>query len=354
MRILKKILIVLLIIIAIPLVVALFVPKESASEGQVIINQPKEVVFDYIKYVKNQDNFGKWQLSDPNIKTTSEGEDGTVGFKYSWESEKLGKGAQEIVGIIDGERLDTHMFFYDFDETPNPSYFTVEEKGTDQTLVKWGISWKSKYPFNLMNLFINMDKDFNEGLNNLKEILENQPLKNEELAFLNNYFEETFQHLKDNVSNLNQEQLQFKPSEDQWSVSQCLEHITLTEEMIFGSIEEYLQNSPRAEDRGNIKLSDQEILNFLTDRTEKFKASEDLTPIGKYTDVEVALNDLKNQREALHKLLENTSIDDLRNRVNESPFGPIDVYQSILFMGAHTARHTLQIEEIKSNPNFPN
>lgn len=136
MRILKKILIVLLIIIAIPLVVALFVPKESTSEGQVIINQPKEVVFDYIKYVKNQDNFGKWQLSDPNIKTTSEGEDGTVGFKYSWESEKLGKGAQEIVGIIDGERLDTHMFFYDFDETPNPSYFTVEEKETDQTLVK--------------------------------------------------------------------------------------------------------------------------------------------------------------------------------------------------------------------------
>lgn len=172
MKILKKIFIVLLTIIAIPLVVALFVPKESSSEGQIIINKPKQEVFDYIKYVKNQDNFGIWQLSDPDMKTASEGEDGFVGFKYSWDSEKLGKGAQVITNIVDGERMESDMFFYDFDDTPSKTYFTVESQSPDQTLVKWGISWTTPYPWNLMSLFYNMDKDFNKGLENLKEILE--------------------------------------------------------------------------------------------------------------------------------------------------------------------------------------
>lgn len=172
MKTLKKIIIVLLIIIAMPLIVALFAPKDFQSEGEVVINKPKSEVFDYIKYVKNQDNFGVWQLSDPNIKTTSEGEDGTVGFKYSWDSEKMGKGAQVITNIIENERMESDMFFYDFDETANKSYISVEEKSSNETLVKWGIAGKSPYPWNLMNLFMNMDKDFDKGLENLKEILE--------------------------------------------------------------------------------------------------------------------------------------------------------------------------------------
>ena len=48
MRILKKILVVLAIIIAIPLIVALFVKKDYAVEREVIINKPKAEVFNYI------------------------------------------------------------------------------------------------------------------------------------------------------------------------------------------------------------------------------------------------------------------------------------------------------------------
>ncbi|MGB3453902.1 MAG: SRPBCC family protein [Moheibacter sp.] len=172
MKIFKKILIILLIIIAIPLIVALFVPRESSSEGQIIINKPKQEVFDYIRFVKNQDHFGVWQLSDPGMKTTSEGEDGTVGFKYSWDSEKLGKGAQQITKIEEGKSMESDMFFYDFDDTPSKAYFRLEEQSPDRTLVKWGVSWTTPYPWNLMSLFYNMDKDFNKGLENLKEILE--------------------------------------------------------------------------------------------------------------------------------------------------------------------------------------
>jgi hypothetical protein len=42
--------------------------------------------------------------------------------------------------------------------------------------VTWGFSGKNKFPFSIMMLFMNMDKavgkDFEEGLDNLKSILE--------------------------------------------------------------------------------------------------------------------------------------------------------------------------------------
>lgn len=175
MKTLKKILIVILILIVIPLIVALFVPKKYKSSGEIVINKPQKEVFEYIRYVKNQDNFGVWQLSDLNMTKTAEGTDGTVGFRYSWDSETLGKGAQVITRIVENERMESDLFFYDFGDEPNKSYITVGEKSPNETLVKWGISGKSPYPFNLMNLFMNMDKDFDKGLRNLKEIVEKQP-----------------------------------------------------------------------------------------------------------------------------------------------------------------------------------
>lgn len=42
-------------------------------------------------------------------------------------------------------------------------------------------------------------------------------------------------------------------------------------------------------------------------------------------------------------------MEDLSNRVIESPMGSIDAYQFMLFIPGHTARHTLQIQESKKN-----
>jgi hypothetical protein len=105
MKIVKIILLVVAILIAIPLIVALFVKKEYVVEREVTINKPKEAVFDYVKYLKNQDNYSKWVRMDPNIKKDFRGTDGTVGFVYAWNgNEKAGKGEQEIKNITQGEK----------------------------------------------------------------------------------------------------------------------------------------------------------------------------------------------------------------------------------------------------------
>lgn len=178
MKIIKKIAIVILVLIAIPLVVALFTKKDYAVEREVTINKPVTEVFNYVKYLKNQDNFSKWRLMDPNMKKTFTGTDATPGFVAAWDSEKedLGAGEQEIIKIEDGKRIDYELrFLRPFESTEN-TYMSTESKGANQTLVKWGFDGRMEYPMNLMLLFMDFEgmigNDLQTGLDNLQKLLE--------------------------------------------------------------------------------------------------------------------------------------------------------------------------------------
>jgi uncharacterized protein YndB with AHSA1/START domain len=178
MKILKRVLLVIAIIIAIPLIVALFVKKDYAVEREITINKPKQEVFDYIKYLKNQDNYSKWAMMDPAMKKTYTGTDATVGFVSAWASEKkdVGVGEQEIKKITDGERLDFELRFKVPFESTEQAYMTTETVGEGQTKVKWGFNGHMPYPMNFMCLFMNMEEmigaDLSTGLTNLKTVLE--------------------------------------------------------------------------------------------------------------------------------------------------------------------------------------
>lgn len=140
MKNLKKIFTVIAIIIAIPLVVALFVKKDYVVEREIIINKPKAEVFEYIKFLRNQDNYSKWNMMDPDMKKTYKGTDGTIGFISAWESkmENVGAGEQEIVNMIDGERIDMKLRFKVPFESQNDAYMITEDMSNNQTKVKWG------------------------------------------------------------------------------------------------------------------------------------------------------------------------------------------------------------------------
>jgi uncharacterized protein YndB with AHSA1/START domain len=173
-----KILIVLAIIIAIPLIVAIFTRKNYSVEQQVTINKPRNLVFDYLKYLKNQDNFSVWANMDPNMKKEYRGTDGTVGFISAWESsnKKVGKGEQEIKKITEGEKIDFEIRFMEpFAGKANATLIT-ESVNENQTRVLWHFDSRMKYPMNLMLVFMNMDKmvgnDLATGLSNLKNVLE--------------------------------------------------------------------------------------------------------------------------------------------------------------------------------------
>ena len=115
---------------------------------------------------------------DPNMKKDFRGTDGTVGFVSAWDSEsdEVGKGEQEIIAIVEGERIDYELRFLRPFESTDQAYIITESAGMNQTTVKWGINGKMTYPMNVMLLFMDMEEmlgaDLSEGLNNLKVKLE--------------------------------------------------------------------------------------------------------------------------------------------------------------------------------------
>lgn len=171
-------LIVLFIVVGAILVVT--TPADFKVEREVTINKPKAEVFAYIKYLKNQNDWGPWYKKDPAMTLRSRGTDGTVGYVATWSStsDEVGAGEQEIKRIVEGERVDTELRFIRPFESKSDAYMITEAVSENQTKVRWGFNGSMPKPMNLVLLVMDMDKavgnDFDEGLSTLKSILEKQ------------------------------------------------------------------------------------------------------------------------------------------------------------------------------------
>ncbi|KGE13420.1 SRPBCC family protein [Sphingobacterium deserti] len=173
MKILKYILLTVVALVVLVLIIALILPRKFHAGSQITIDRPSAEVFDYVSAIKNQGNYDAWSKQDPNIEKKYSGTDGTVGFTYEWKSKKVGDGKQVVTHIEPGKRIDMNLYFQGTG-IANPSFIAVEDLGPNQSQVTWEISGTMPYPFNIMNVFYDMNKDFEVGLQNLKTILETQ------------------------------------------------------------------------------------------------------------------------------------------------------------------------------------
>ena len=170
---------------------------------------------------------------------------------------------------------------------------------------------------------------------------------------LKEYFKKTRKTIEDHINGLSEKQMSFKPAPNRWSVSQCLEHIIKTEKMLFGMTKTALEAEPNPDRKDEVKMSDEDLIAGITDRSSKAQTSESLMPNGTYESPEAALEAFDEQRDEIMDFINDQTEEDLRNHISDSPFGPVDGYQSLLFIAGHTARHTLQIEEVMQEANFP-
>lgn len=162
----------------------------------------------------------------------------------------------------------------------------------------------------------------------------------------------THELMQQTLDGLSEEQLNFKSTPESWSIAECVEHLAISEnafdQMLMGSLETTADLTRRSE----VKMSDDELLAMISNRDEKVKTSEPFEPSGKFGTFEETLNAFETKR-AEHIAYMETTEDDLRHHYGQLPFGTIDAYQIMLFMSGHTERHVKQMEEVKSDDNFP-
>lgn len=171
------ILYVILAIVALILIIPLFISKDMNYSKTIQIDASKEKVWKNVSSLAALDKWSPWNDRDPDMKKTWTGEDGTVGAKQSWVSDKkdVGEGSQTITGVDEPNRLSTKLEFIKPFKSQADAYVRLEGNG-DSTSATWGFESKMPYPMNIMKLFMNfeknMDKDFGSGLGKLKEMSE--------------------------------------------------------------------------------------------------------------------------------------------------------------------------------------
>ena len=157
----------------------------------------------------------------------------------------------------------------------------------------------------------------------------------------------------DSLLGMSDAQLNFKPAADRWSISDCIKHIAVTEGALWQMTEAGLKQAANPDKRADIKASDEQVVQMIESRAKKVKTIAPLEP--QNTPFKSTADALAAFRAAREKLIQfvGTTNEDLRNHVVTFPAGSYDAYQMILFIAAHSNRHTQQIEEVKADPNFP-
>jgi uncharacterized damage-inducible protein DinB len=171
--------------------------------------------------------------------------------------------------------------------------------------------------------------------------------------FIVKYYTESRDNVLKAVKGLSPEQANFKPAEDKWSVNGCLEHIVVSEKMLWGMVDESLKKPSDPSRKDEVKVTDETILNGIPDRTNKVKTFDALVPKGAYPTVNAASKAFKDVRNDHIGFLKKTQ-EDLRNHYVETEFmGTMQSYQMLLFIAAHSNRHLKQIQEVMADANFP-
>lgn len=180
----------------------------------------------------------------------------------------------------------------------------------------------------------------------------NPGLSDEERKMSAEHLTQTLDRLTSTVNGLSDAQLNFKATPESWSVAECVEHLTISENMFNGMLQGALKEPANPAMRDSISMTDEKLIGFISVRDTKVKTPEPFEPSGKFGSHEETLKAFTTKRQE-HIEYINTTEDDLRNHYGKLPFAMIDGLQIILFMSGHTERHVKQMEEVMAHEDFP-
>jgi hypothetical protein len=156
------------------------------------------------------------------------------------------------------------------------------------------------------------------------------------------------------VDGLTEEQWNYKPGPDRWSVGETAEHIVLAEGGLFAFLEQAMAAPPNPDWETKTRGKTEFIEKVMVDRSHKAQAPEPIQPHGKLTHEEV-IQRYKAVRAKTMKFAEENEVA-LKEHTADHPFpvfGTLNAYQWLIYIPLHNMRHDQQIAEVKASPGFP-
>jgi hypothetical protein len=172
----KKVLAVLVVIVAVVLGFICTRPNQFHVERQISIAAPDSVVFAALNDFHVWPQWSPWEKYDPQLKRAFDGPASGVGAKYHWAgNQKVGEGSMAITESHPNDREVIQIEFVKPYAAVNTITFTLAPDG-GKTRVIWGLDGKNNFMTKTMSIFMPMDKmvgpDFERGLLSLKDVSE--------------------------------------------------------------------------------------------------------------------------------------------------------------------------------------
>ncbi len=176
MRLLRKILLFLLVVIAAFVVVVLTRPNQFHVSRTITIAAPPAVIFPQVNVLRNWEAWSPWQKVDPNATMTYSGPPAGVGASYEWSgNSKVGAGRNTIIDSQPNELVRFRLEFLKPIPGTNITEFNFIPED-DHTTVIWSMFGPTNFLTKAIGIFVNCDKiigpDFEKGLANLKAVAE--------------------------------------------------------------------------------------------------------------------------------------------------------------------------------------
>jgi len=166
---------IILLIVVYGVIAVLTFSNEYHYEKSVVINAPKEKVWQHISSMKSFNEWNPWMDLDKNMKVTYTGISGEVGDKYSWDSKNddAGAGCQEIKENVANERQRTEMIFKKPFEGQALSDIVLASEG-NSTKITWSMDTKQETWMKIMRPMMDyqMGKSYDLGFKKLKALSE--------------------------------------------------------------------------------------------------------------------------------------------------------------------------------------
>ena len=165
------------------------------------------------------------------------------------------------------------------------------------------------------------------------------------------YLEDTRAAFLKSIEGVTEAQWAFKPSPTTWSIAEVAEHIAISESMILELITTKMLQAPPAKPGEGI--TDEKLIAAITDRSKKAQAPEFLKPVNKWATKDALVKDFNAARDKTIQWVRTTP-EDLRAHATPHPaFGSLDLHQWVLLIAGHSARHTAQLQEVKTAGGYP-
>lgn len=162
-------------LIAVIVLLMFILPGKYMVKKSIVINSDITKCYDMVADLNNYRDWNPWSKMEPDANKSISGTPKTVGHRYDWEGKKIGVGSLTVKKVNPNKSVDLDLEFVKPFKSLADDNWTFEQLPNNQVKVEWSNS--GDLPAGMARLMgpmitKNLNQQFEQGLNSIKELCE--------------------------------------------------------------------------------------------------------------------------------------------------------------------------------------